>query len=101
MKSEEQDKVILNFSCATCDNIDCNIGAKYFTLDSLIGCSRQVSEEEYAKYIHYMNEIVPFWKNYSLDYVNSSYLEIYSFLQNIYTYPIVHKLDKKGKVIGV
>lgn len=97
---DEQDKVILNFACITCDNVECNIGPKYYPPDSLVGCSRWVSQEEYAKYIHYINEVIPFWKNYSVNYVNNSYLEISSFLQKIYSYPIVHRLDKKGQVIG-
>lgn len=48
-----------------------------------------------------MEEVLPFWHLYKLNYVNKSYFEIYNFLQDIYkNYPIVGKVDKKGKVIG-
>ena len=58
-------------------------------------------EDIYEQYIHYMEEVIPFWHLYKIDFVNKSYLEIYNFLQEIYKkYPIEKRLDKKGKVIG-
>lgn len=69
-------------------------------MDSLVGCSRWVTEEEYARYIHYMKEVIPFWPQYSFEYINQSYWEIYNFLLQIYKYPIVNMLNSKGKVIG-
>lgn len=48
-----------------------------------------------------MEEVIPFWHLYKIDFVNKSYIEIYNFLQEIYKkYPIEKRLDKKGKVIG-
>lgn len=98
---DHDSEVILQLTCATCDNPDCKIAPKYIPADSLIGCTRWVPEEIYEQYVHYMEEIIPFWHLYKLDFVNKSYFEIYNFLQDIYKkYPIVGKVDKKGKVIG-
>ena len=58
-------------------------------------------EEIYDKYIHYIYEVIPFWHLYDMDYINNSYIKIYNFLQMIYkNYPIVNKIDNKGKIIG-
>jgi hypothetical protein len=60
-----------------------------------------VPENIYEQYVHYMEEVVPFWHLYDLKYVDNSYLEVYNFLQDIYkNYPIEKRLDKKGKVVG-
>lgn len=96
----DDEKVILKLTCATCDNSDCSKGHTYAPLDSLMGCTRQIPEELYDQYIHYMNEVVPFWHLYKESYVNTSYNEVYNFLQKIYKeYPIVKLIDKKGKVV--
>lgn len=97
----DDDQVILKLTCATCDNPECEIGPKCVSVDSLIGCTRLIPEDIYDQYIHYMEEVIPFWFLYDLDYVNKSYFEIYNFLQKIYKqYPIINKIDKNGKVIG-
>ena len=94
-------EVILQLTCATCDNPDCKVGPRCVSADSLVGCTRWVPEDIHEQYVHYMEEVLPFWHLYKLDYVNKSYFEIYNFLQDIYkNYPIVGKVDKKGKVIG-
>ena len=97
----DEDLVILKMTCIECENADCKVGPRAISIDSLNGCTREVPEEVYDKYIHYMNEVLPFWHLYNLDYIDKSYFEIYNFLQEIYKkYPIKQKLDKKGKVIG-
>lgn len=98
---DQEEQVILKLTCATCDNPNCKVGPKYAPAESLMGCTRRVPENIYEQYIHYMKEVIPFWHLYKLDFINKSYFEIYDFLQKIYkNYPIEHKLDKKGKVIG-
>lgn len=98
---DHEGEVILKMTCATCDNISCDKAHKYTPIDSLVGCTRWVPEEIFDQYLHYMDEVLPFWHLYKSSYVNDSYNEIYSFLENIYNnYPIVKQLDKKGKVIG-
>ena len=97
----DQDQVILKLTCAICDNPECKVGPKYVPADSLVGCIRRVPEEVYEQYIHYTKEVIPFWHLYKPNFVNESYFEIYNFLQEIYKkYPIINKVDKKGKVIG-
>lgn len=63
------------------------------------GCTRLVTEKVAAQYFHYTEEIIPFWKTYTLKQVKQSYLEIINFLFNhVYNAPIGQKLDKNGKV---
>lgn len=57
---DEDSEVILQLTCANCDNIDCKIGPGYVPADSLVGCLRRVPEEIRDQYIHYIKEIVPF-----------------------------------------
>jgi hypothetical protein len=33
-------EVILKLTCATCDNGECEVGPKWVSADSLIGCTR-------------------------------------------------------------
>lgn len=54
------DQIILKLTCATCDNPECEIGPRYVSVDSLVGCTRRVPESIYEKYIHYMKEVIPF-----------------------------------------
>lgn len=55
-----EDTHILNFLCANCDNPNCQLGRLFIPEDSLEGCSRRVSEEEFSRYVHYMTEVIPF-----------------------------------------
>ena len=63
------------------------------------GCTRKVSEETAAKYIHYTEEVIPFWKHLALPQIKQQYNEIINFLFNeVYSAPIGQKLDSNGKV---
>ena len=100
MKLDPQDKVLLRLYCASCDNVKCTKGKKFIHQGDKAGCTRWINEEEYAMYIHYIEEVVPFWKLYNNQQLIQSYLEISNFLEYIYQYPIVHLFDNKDKVIG-
>jgi hypothetical protein len=56
----DEDLVILKMTCIECENADCKVGPRAISVDSLNGCTREVPEEVYDKYIHYMNEVLPF-----------------------------------------
>ena len=104
LKSERQsneDLIPLRLYCWNCDAAECEYARKYSYQDSLYGCTRWVSEEVAAQYIHYREEVIPYWPQYSSDWVNDSYFEIYNFLQNqIYNQPLAAKFDNKGEIIS-
>lgn len=92
--------VPLRLYCWNCDAIDCNDAKKIASIDSLYGCNKWVSEEAMAQYIHYFEEVIPYWNQYSSEWVNKSYFEILNFLQNnIYNQPTAAIFNEKGDAI--
>ena len=70
-------------------------------MDSLYGCNRKITEEDFAQYEHYFEEVIPYWSQYSEDWVNKSYFEIQDFLQNkIYNQPRGTKFNAKGDAVN-
>jgi len=56
------EKVNVKFFCHTCDNIDCSYSNKlgYINDESKQGCMRKISLDDFSRYEHYKNEIIPF-----------------------------------------
>ena len=50
----------IKLKCCDCDYIECKIAKKYISDNSKEGCVRKVSEENAAKFYHYVKEIMPF-----------------------------------------
>lgn len=99
-KLDSEELVILRLYCWNCDAINCKYAKKYAPIESLYGCNKWVSEENNAQYIHYMEEVIPYWQQYSKEWVDNSYFEIYNFLQNnIYNQPTAAVLNGKGEAI--
>jgi len=99
-QNNDEDLVFLRLYCWNCDAIECKYAKKYAPINSLNGCNRQVLEENFAQYIHYLEEVMPYWKQYSADWVNDSYFEINNFLQNnIYNQPITALFNGKGEIV--
>jgi len=95
----EEEYSIITLRCINCENDQCELAKKYVLFKSKEGCTRKVDEETAARFKHYIEEVVPFWKMYDSDYVRQSYFEIMDFLfSKIYTAPIGQKLDYRGKV---
>lgn len=98
------EKVNIRFYCYKCDNIDCQYANKlgYIYDSSNQGCSRKISLDDFSRYEHYINEIIPFWKIIdNKDLINEQYKEIISFLENkIYPQEIINFYDKNNKVIS-
>lgn len=91
---------IITLRCIDCENVDCEIcrNGSFLTLESKKGCTRKVNDLDYAKYIHYMEEVAPFmYINTSTEYQNRTYNEIIDFLEYIYSCPIGQKLNHNGK----
>lgn len=91
----------LKLRCYTCDNAICDKARKYISEDSLEGCIREISEEDYETYYHYMSEILPMLPIFAAQGsdVDDSFNEIFDFLnKKIYQAPFIKKLDRRGKV---
>lgn len=54
------DTVVLTLRCRDCENDNCVYCPNGRYIDGKEGCTRIVSEEDAARYEHYMKEIVPF-----------------------------------------
>lgn len=92
------DWTYVTLRCINCEKTLCGIARCIVDFDSKEGCTRQVDEATAAQYFHYIEEVIPFWKNYNSDYVTKSYKEIMDFLYNkIYSAPVGRKLDYNGK----
>lgn len=89
---------VVNLRCRECSSFSCDICpiGTYVPEDSLRGCSRKLSDEEYAEYIHIKEEVFPFLRKsqYRKFFEQCDYLD-----KLLLSKPIVHILDKKGKVI--
>ena len=97
--TQEKEDVFVKLSCKDCDFIECGIKLNGTIIRGKEGCTKRVSEEDAAKFYHYTEEIIPFWKTYDVEHVRQSYKEVIDFLYNkIYTAPIGQRLDPSGKV---
>ena len=90
--------------CSNCDNVDCQyckyLGS-YIDDDNHQGCNREISFDDFSKYDHYINELIPFWKiGKNNDLINEQYFQIIDFLNNIiFKSQIVNFYNKKGVII--
>lgn len=93
----------ISLHCPTCDNLDCPIVPlnRWYDSDSLIGCVRQISEDDEIEYYHLKEEVLPFLKNNkNKDYVQRMCKNLDKVQNKIYNSPISNKLDSKGKIIS-
>lgn len=98
---DSEDRILVKLFCSTCDNIDCQESIGYVYDGSEKGCNRWLPEETYARYEHYMAEVIPFWKTYQKEHLDKSYKEVIKFLEKeVYSTPIVAKRDHKGYVVS-
>ena len=97
--TQEKENIYVTLSCKDCDFIECGIKLNKTPIRGKEGCTKKVSEETAAKFYHYMEEVVPFWKLYEGERVKESYQEVIDFLyKEIYAAPIGQRLDLDGKV---
>ena len=92
----DEDYYFITLRCYDCENNKCELCpcGTIVHEEDLKGCIRKVSEETYAKYEHYIEEVLPFLKGNK-----SIYKEIIDFLFSLYEEPVSQKLNRKGKVI--
>lgn len=97
----DEDFYFVRLKCIECDNDECKICplGSYISSDSEQGCTRKVSEEDYAKYQHYMLEVLPTMRLLPLDAGKRVYKEIIDFLFHIYSCPLGAKIGKSGRAL--
>lgn len=88
----------LTLKCSECENTDCDIRPR--GIGRYTGCTREVTEEQYIKYEHYMTEVLPFLKMYKSPQEKEKYAEIIKFLLKIYRQPLGRVLYFKKKDVG-
>lgn len=96
------DYYFITLRCHDCDNINCDICpcGTYVDENNLRGCTRKVSEEDYVKYEHYINEVLPFLRlNKNKETTSHTIKEIMAFLYYIYSRPLGVKLGKSGRAL--
>lgn len=90
------DVTYISLYCYTCPKYDCAfccIGS-YVPEDSLRGCVRQITEDDFAKYHHLTDEELPF----AMD-KEKVLNEISDIERKICSASVSHILDAKGKVL--
>lgn len=96
------DYYFITLHCYDCDNAQCSICpcGTYVAEDNLRGCTRKVSEDDYARYDHYINEVLPFLHlDKNKESISRTYNEVLEFLYYIYSQPLGQKLGKSGRAI--
>ncbi len=87
--------MFLKLRCYDCDNTDCALCPLHSWIDeeSLEGCTREVSENFYAKYEHEIAEVLPFQSlGQKVDYSTIDYIQAQLYSKRIGT-----MLDANGK----
>ena len=94
-----EEKVFISLQCRDCEQDQCVFCPNGTYLYNKEGCTRKVTDEVAARFNHFNEEVLPFWKTYSPQQIKESYCQHIDFLFNeIYSAPIGQKLDKNGKV---
>lgn len=84
----------ITLKCKHCDNIQCNVADLVNSIDFESGCTRFVTDEQAETFFHYIEERLPFIRNYK----SKEYDTIILFLESIYNAPIGQIIDKQGRV---
>lgn len=91
------DVTYISLHCYGCGKYNCSICpiGTYVPEDSLRGCVRQISEDDFARYHHLADEELPFAKDKEEVLNRISELE-----RKICSAPLSHILDAKGKILS-
>lgn len=89
---------IVKLKCNDCPSFSCGICpiGKWVDNESLRGCSRKLTEDEYIEYLHIKEEVIPFVKSRQNFKVFDSVDRIDKLLLSK---PLVHEFDDRGKVV--
>ena len=78
--------MFLRLNCFDCENSNCTKcpTGTYISVDIPKGCLREVSEEDYISYFHYINEMLPFLDKFNMTTRKEILNDTEDFLQHIY-----------------
>lgn len=97
----DDDFSYVSLRCNQCSSLDCDVCPIGTWVDSseecLRGCTRRVSDDDIARYVHLREEVLPFCKDF--DSICRTCDELYEVEQSISHAPIGQRLDDKGKVV--
>ena len=96
------EELYITLKCRDCDNTDCSVCpcGTFLTDEDERGCTRKISENDYAKYNHYINEVLPFLHlNTNKESISRICGEILEFLNYIYMQPLGQKIGKSGRAL--
>ena len=90
----------VNLYCNHCDNADCELRklGSANPIEWLIGCTRDLSEEDYIEFEHIYNEVLPF---ISKGQYKDEYLNIDQFNKKLFNAKIGTKLYINGKADNI
>lgn len=93
-----EETYIITLRCNECENNNCELCpcGTYVDEENLRGCTRKVSEDDFARYEHYTEEVAPFLHINN----NNAYKEIIDFLFHLYSQPLGQKLGKSGRAVA-
>lgn len=96
------DYYFITLHCYDCDNAQCSICpcGTYVAEDNLRGCTRKVSEDDYARYDHYINEVLPFLHLNTYKASSALYKEIIDFLFYLYQQPLGQQIGRSGRILS-
>lgn len=92
----------ITLRCNECENTDCNLYpcGKWLAADGLYGCTREIDDDDYAQYLHLLEDVAPFmYMKTSKEYKNKAYNDIIGFMNYLYSCPVGQKLGKSGKAV--
>lgn len=86
----------VNLYCNHCDNIDCELRklGSANPIEWLIGCTRDLSEDDYIEFEHIYHEIIPF---IGMGQYKDEYVNIDAFNKKLFNSKIGTLLDVNGK----
>ena len=98
-----EDTYIITLRCYDCENDNCELCpcGTVVDEDNLRGCTRKVSEDDFARYEHYIEEVAPFLHLNTYNASSALYKEIIDFLFYLYSQPLGQKLGKNGRATSV
>ncbi|HAU87282.1 MAG TPA: hypothetical protein DCW90_17885 [Lachnospiraceae bacterium] len=93
----------ITLRCNECENTDCKLYpcGKWLDTDGQYGCTRNISDDDYAQYIHLTEDIAPFmYMKTTREYKNKAYQNLIGFYNYLYSCPVGQKLNRNGKIIS-
>ena len=97
-----EETYFITLRCNECENDNCTLCPCGIVVDeeNLRGCTRKVSEDDFARYEHYINEVAPFLHLNTYKASSSLYKEIIDFLFYLYQQPLGQQIGRSGRILS-